>query len=186
VKVLGWLAVVAFLLSGCTGTSQDEKPAGHWSGLTPAQQRVPLAPLRGETLGGKPLNVADFNGKVVVLNFWASWCNPCRAEGPVLREAAIETGQSGVQFVGVNFKNDRAAALAFERKMAPGYPSLYDQPGTSLLRLRKFAPSSPPTTLLLDREGRFAGRFTGAVRLSELLDAVRRLAQEPAAPERRG
>jgi thiol-disulfide isomerase/thioredoxin len=183
---LAWLFMAAVLVGGCTNSSGPDRSAGHWTGLLAPVDRTTVTHLRGETLTGQPLDTADSNGKVIVLNFWASWCNPCRAEAPVLRSAASQTGPAGVQFIGVNIKDDRAAALAFERSMAPGYPSLHDQPGMSLLRLRKFAPSSPPSTLLLDRAGRFAGRFTGAVRLPELVDAIRRLAAEPSDPQHRG
>ena len=140
-----------------------------------------LAPaLAGETLQGTPLDTASMKGKVVVLNFWADWCGPCRAEAPFLNGVATQTAASGVQFVGVNVKNDRSAALAFERVSGTPYPSLYDQPGALLLRFRRIVPQTPPSTMLIDRQGRLAGIFNGGVTESELAGPVQALAAEPA------
>ena len=146
--------------------------------ITPAD-RPPAPQLSGRTLDGEKLDVADYRGKVVVLNFWASWCAPCRAEAENLIEVANATKADGVEFIGVNVKNDKGEALAFERKQGVPYPSLHDQPGVVLTRFRKLVPQTPPTTLILDREGRIAGRFIGGVTTRELLVPVQTLAAEP-------
>ena len=138
-----------------------------------------LAPvLSGTTLDGEPLDVGDLRGQVVVLNFWASWCAPCRAEAATLDEVAARTADDGVQFVGVNVKDELSPAQAFERRQEVSYPSLHDQPGRLLLQFRRIIPQTPPTTLVLDREGRIAAFFAGEVRLSELLEPVRQIAAE--------
>jgi thiol-disulfide isomerase/thioredoxin len=174
-------------LAGCSGTSATaEGPstpqlkivdAGENGLITPAD-RPPAPQLSGTTLEGEPLDVSDYRGQVVVLNFWASWCPPCRAEAPNLVEVAEATKAEGVQFIGVNVKNAKEEALAFERKAGVPYPSLHDQPGVLLTRFRELVPQVPPTTLLLDREGRIAGRFIGGVTTRELLTPVRALAAE--------
>jgi thiol-disulfide isomerase/thioredoxin len=176
-------------LTGCSGgsatadgpTSPTLKvvDAGE-NGLIAEGDRPPAPVLAGTTLAGERLDVADYRGRVVVLNFWASWCPPCRAEAPNLVEVAEKTKASGVQFVGVNVKNARDEALAFERKQNVTYPSLHDQPGVLLTRFRTLVPQVPPTTLLLDRQGRIAGRFIGGVTTRELLLPVQALAAEPA------
>ncbi len=130
--------------------------------------------------GGGELALDSLRGKVVVLNFWASWCPPCRAEAPNLIEVAETTKASGVEFVGVNVKNAKDEALAFERKQGVPYPSLHDQPGVLLTRFRKIVPQVPPTTLVLDRRGRIAGVFIGGVTTRELLVPVQAVAAEPA------
>jgi thiol-disulfide isomerase/thioredoxin len=177
-------------LTGCSGESATvDGPtsptlkvvdAGE-NGLIAEGDRPPAPQLSGTTLEGERLDVADYRGQVVVLNFWASWCPPCRAEAPNLVEVAEQTKASGVQFVGVNVKNARDEALAFERKQGVPYPSLHDQPGVLLTRFRKLVPQVPPTTLILDRQGRIAGRFIGGVTTRELLLPVRALAAEPVA-----
>ena len=180
-------AVVA--LTGCSGgsatadgpTSPQLKivDAGE-NGLIAQDDRPPAPQLSGTTLEGERLDVGDYRGKVVVLNFWASWCPPCRAEAQNLIEVAETTKASGVEFIGVNVKNARDEALAFERKQGVPYPSLHDQPGVLLTRFRTLVPQVPPTTLILDRQGRIAGRFIGGVTTRELLVPVQALAAEPA------
>lgn len=183
----------ALALSGCSGESATaEGPASPQlktldtgdDGLIAVADRQPAPMLSGTTLDGQPLDLADLRGEVVVLNFWASWCAPCRAEAPALNEVAAQTADKGVRFVGVNVKDDRAAAQAFERKQEVSYPSLHDQPGRLLLRFRKVVPQTPPTTLVLDREGRIAGFFAGQVRITDLLGPVEKVAAEKIAAEK--
>jgi thiol-disulfide isomerase/thioredoxin len=176
-------------VTGCSGeTATAEDPvtpqlkvvdAGE-NGLITPDDRPPAPALSGTTLDGEPLDLADYEGKVVVLNFWASWCAPCRAEAPNLIEVAETTKASGVEFVGVNVKNAKDEALAFERKQGVPYPSLHDQPGVLLTRFRKIVPQTPPTTLVLDRQGRIAGVFIGGVTTRELLVPVQAVAAEKA------
>ena len=147
-------------------------------GLIAVEDRQPLPALAGTTLDEQPLDVTDYRGQVVVLNFWASWCPPCRAETPALLEVAAQTADLGVQLIGVNVKDERSSALAFERNQEVTYPSLYDQPGELLLRFRRIVPQTPPTTLIIDEQGRIAGFFAGQVRLSDLLGPVQQVAAE--------
>ena len=185
-------AAAMLLLTGCSGTSAvGTTGAGEYEfgrlatgpdGLFPVADREPAPALAGTTLQGAPLDTASMRGDVVVLNFWADWCAPCRAEAPFLNKVAADTEDDGVRFVGVNVKNDRDAALAFERISGTPYPSLYDQPGTLLLRFRKVVPQTPPSTMLIDREGRLAGIFYGGVTDRELSGPVRSLTREQAGP----
>jgi thiol-disulfide isomerase/thioredoxin len=186
---LAMTAALCAALAGCTGTSAVTDGSGGpqlkqietgSTGLLRVSDRVPAPTLRGETLDGATLDVGRLRGQVVVVNFWASWCPPCRAESPNLVQVAKETAGKGVQFVGVNIKDDRSAAKRFDEVHDVPYPSLFDQPGVLLTRFRKLVPQVPPTTLLLDRQGRIAGLFRGGVTATELSGPVQSLAGEPA------
>jgi len=92
--------------------------------------------LSGKTVDGKHIDVADYKGKVVVLNVWGSWCPPCRAETPNLVKVAKETADQGVQFVGINTRDPSTSrARAFEEQQGVPYPSLYDPTGKLMLNL---------------------------------------------------
>lgn len=176
------------LLSGCAqGSSAGERvsPAESGSGYTSADgattilapaDREPLAGLAGETLDGEQFDIAGQRGSVVVLNVWASWCPPCRAESPILAEVSRDLADDGVSFVGLNLKDSRAAAQAFVAKVGMDYPSLFDPDGTKLLGLSgALPPTSLPATLVIDRQGRVAARALGEVdesRLRGLIEPV--------------
>jgi thiol-disulfide isomerase/thioredoxin len=180
-------AALCAALTGCTGTNAVSDGSGgpqlkvletRSSGLLRPADRPPAPTLRGESLDGKALDVADFRGKVVVLNVWASWCAPCRAESPNLVKVATDTAGRGVQFVGLNIKDERPAAQRFDATHDVPYPSLFDQAGVLLTRFRAYVPQSPPSTLLLDKRGRIAGLFRGGVTEAELSGPVQALAAE--------
>ena len=144
-------------------------------------QRKPAPLLRGRTLDGEELSLASYRGKVVVVNVWGSWCAPCRAEAPDLRRAAIETRSRGVRFLGIDTRDNDAAARAFVREFGIPYPSLVDDDGSILLSLRDTVPAQAiPSTMVVDRRGRIAARVVGRVTyptLTGLIDDL--LAETP-------
>ncbi|MFL6140144.1 MAG: TlpA family protein disulfide reductase [Frankiaceae bacterium] len=171
------LAVLAAgaLTTGCGGASAAQDGLREWS---PGQR--PVAPaVTGSTLDARPYDSAAARGKVVVMNFWASWCPPCQDEAATLQQVYADTKGSGVTFVGVDVRDDRSAARSFARAHGITYPSIFDPSSETLLAFRKpTLPTSPPTTLVIDREGRVAAMIAGAATFTRLEPLVRRVAAE--------
>lgn len=175
------------LLAACgTGTGSDSSgtkkaAADTQQALTqyPAGKRPAAPMLSGETINGDRLDLADLRGKVIVLNVWGSWCAPCRAEAPDLKKASEETYDLGVRFVGINTRDNDAAARAFERSYGITYPSFRDPDGKLLLRFDGRIPlSAVPSTVLVDRDGRIAARIIGRTTYTTLRELVKVLAAE--------
>lgn len=165
---------------GSTTTAGGAAGAGTGQPISefPVAERGAPVELAGTTLTDDFLDVADLRGQVVVINVWGSWCPPCRKEAPILAKLSRGYADQGVAFVGVDVKDNRAAALAFERTYGITYPSIEDPDGRAVLALSQYVPASAvPVTLVLDAEGRVAARVLGAVReatLRALLDSTLR------------
>ncbi|HEY0870814.1 MAG TPA: TlpA disulfide reductase family protein [Acidothermaceae bacterium] len=138
--------------------------------------------VSGTDLDGKPLTLATYAGKVIVLNFWASWCPPCRSEAPALEQVAVDTRASGVQFVGVDIRENGASdGVNFVNTHHIDYPSFADQSSRIALDFRSTGVQSPPTTIVIDRQGHIAARGLGEMTYSQLLSVVQKVAAEPEA-----
>ncbi|MFE1393657.1 TlpA family protein disulfide reductase [Nocardiopsis alba] len=171
-------------LTGCaggteiqTGGEEDRFISGDGSATVfEAGDRVPVPEVGGTTFEGDELALADYEGRILVLNVWASWCGPCRAEQPVLDEVFAEYGDLGVDFLGVNIKDNETAALAYTENKGVEYPSLYDQPGEIPQAFRETVPPRAiPSTLVISPEGEIAARVIGPTtygQLTGLLDPL--------------
>lgn len=136
-------------------------------------ERDPAPDVEDETLDGETVSLDDYEGTVLVLNMWASWCGPCRAESDALNEVYTDHKGDGVDFLGINIKDDRTAAESFEENQGIDYPSLYDQPGKIPQAFRDTVPPKAiPSTLVLDRQGRIASRVIGPVNYNKLSNLV--------------
>jgi DsbE subfamily thiol:disulfide oxidoreductase len=105
-----------------------------------------------------PIRLSSFRGSVVIVNFWASWCAPCRLEAPGLRSASKRYLRRGVTFLGVDYQDDDDAGRAFMSEFGLAYPSVTDHSGRLAYR---FDVIGFPTTLVIDGRGRIRYRFVG-------------------------
>ena len=165
------LAVV--LLAGWAGGGGSNgvtDVGGSASAVVYATGHRPLAPeFTGTTLTGSKLSFAAYRGKVVVLNFWGSWCVPCREEASTLAAVAARYQPSGVSFLGVDVRDTAASAQAFARSFHVTYPSVSDSGSAITLDFTAVVPiAGTPTTLVIDRTGHVAGAVFGTVSYSDL------------------
>jgi DsbE subfamily thiol:disulfide oxidoreductase len=89
----------------------------------------PLPALSGPALEGRALSAADFRGHILVVNVWATWCDPCRREQPALQRLSKEYADRGVRFLGINYADDASKARRWIARFKVGYPSLQDPSG---------------------------------------------------------
>ncbi|MCZ4498584.1 MAG: TlpA family protein disulfide reductase [Marmoricola sp.] len=174
------LAVLA--TAGCAGAGSTGSK-GYVDGngvitILPDAERQKPGPVTGKTLDGVDVSLAQYAGKVVVINVWGSWCPPCRKEADDLAKAANELMPSGVVFLGINTRDtSKDNALAFQRSRKVPYPSIYDPGGRNLLAFRgTLSPNAIPSTVVIDKDGRVAasilGEVTSSVTLKDIVEQV--------------
>ncbi|HEV3475573.1 MAG TPA: TlpA disulfide reductase family protein [Actinomycetota bacterium] len=120
-----------------------------------------------------------YAGHVLVVNFWASWCGPCRKEQPHLETLSKEYHDDGVRFIGVNFRDDPAAAREYLREFDVTYPSVQDRDGKIAHR---FGVPYLPATVLAGPDGQLRYRLLGAQEEPELRGFIEEILSEPAPP----
>jgi thiol-disulfide isomerase/thioredoxin len=174
--VLAGVALAVVLLTGWAsgGNGGVTDVAGSDSAVLYSAGHRPLAPdFTATTLTGARLNFSSYRGQVVVLNFWGSWCAPCRAEAPTLAVTAEQYRSAGVSFLGVDVRDDTASALAFTRQFGISYPSVSDSSSQITLDFTSAVPiAGTPTTLVIDRTGHIAGAVFGTATYQELTDIL--------------
>jgi thiol-disulfide isomerase/thioredoxin len=178
-------------VAGCAGgpIAQDTPASSGQSFVGASYQTTifgpgsrPVAPtVSGTTIAGQPLSLASYLGHVVVLNFWGSWCAPCRSEAPALGTLARQMYGSGVRFVGIDIRDEPDAARGFMQNFAITYPSLNDPDDElALLYRATVPPAAIPTTIIVDRAGKIAARIVGPASYAGLRALIRQVAAERA------
>ena len=170
-----WMAMVLIVCGGMLwGMAPESALAG------PAREMELLL----NTVNGQPLRLADLRGKVVVVNFWATWCPPCLEEIPELVRFHEEYGSKGVVVVGIDYMDHANLELlrAFIKKHQISYPIVYGDP----MRLDRVARAlggvfGLPITKLLDRQGRVVSSHVGGVTAEDLQNWVEPLLATTAA-----
>jgi cytochrome c biogenesis protein CcmG/thiol:disulfide interchange protein DsbE len=172
----GLQAVTVAVVAGLLGlliwkVVHQEKGVKLGGGRTPPAPQFALSRLDAP---GK-LALASLRGKVVVLNFWASWCVPCKSEAPRLEAAWQRYRDKGVVVVGVDAQDFSGDAKHFVKKYKLTYPNVHDGPGDVL---PKYGVTGFPETYFVDRQGRLIGdRVAGEITVSKLTAGIRHALQ---------
>lgn len=141
------------VLPGC-GLQQDLSQVPHL-GAGPTQRATPIS---AATLTGTTFDWSTTRGHVVVLDFWGSWCGPCRAEQPSLNTLETQWAPKGVIFLGVDVRDDNVDGAAYERDLHVVYPSVNDADEVIVSEYNVIA---PPTVIVIDSHGSIVDRFVG-------------------------
>jgi thiol-disulfide isomerase/thioredoxin len=192
----GILAVagLAVVLLGCASAPDCARIAGVRSGVCPlpVDERsaapdlmLPVLDAAGAD-GVTELSLADLRGRIVVVNFWASWCGPCRIEQPDLNAAWALLPVDDVAFVGVAIEDTAVNAIAHLDEFAVPYPSLFDPVNALAGRFAGIGARTIPSTVFLDREGRVAARVLGLTSVGEIVGLADAVAAESAASNTSG
>lgn len=154
-------------------SGQNFVGSGYASTVFAASQRPQAPDVSGTSLTGQPLRLASYRGHVVVLNFWGSWCTPCRSEAPALGTLARQMYSKGVRFVGVDIRDQPDSALSFMQTFRVGYPSFNDPNDEIALNFRgTVTPAAIPTTLIINRGGQVTARIVGGVTYAVLRSLI--------------
>lgn len=185
--------LAALALAGCSTGDDQAVYGGSFTFVSPggqteisyaADDRGTIGTLAGpDLMTGETISAQQFAGKVVVINFWGSWCPPCREEQDSLSLIATQLAPSGVQFLGIDVKEQggRTAGQDFHTAKNVPYPSIYDQSMRTVLALRGYPATAIPSTIVLDRLGRVAQIWlvSAAVPMGQMKARIAEIAAEP-------
>ena len=163
---------IAAILTPLAATLLLALPA---SGAGPASGPAPQFTL--DARGGSKISLTQYKGQVVMLNFWASWCGPCRQEMPLLENIYKKYNKMGFTLIGVNVEPDSKAAEGFLKATPVSFPVIYDKDSTVS---KAYDVSGMPSTVIIDRKGniRVLHRGYKPGDENEYLDSVRSLIRE--------
>lgn len=168
-------ALVGLLAYGLSASGSDTSiDQALLDGKRPAAP-VEALPVLGED--GRRASLEDYRGKVVVLNVWASWCDPCKDELPLLQKTQQQIEPEGATLLGVNAKDFTEDALATEKRYALTFPSLRDANGSFVER---YGTVAYPETFIIDRDGNIAAKRRGPVTQEWLDETLPPILAEPA------
>jgi cytochrome c biogenesis protein CcmG/thiol:disulfide interchange protein DsbE len=174
--VAGRLAATVVLLAGlglaaCGGGSGD---GAGGPATTATTERLGARPLVARTPAQFQADLESLRGRVVVVNFWASWCLPCRQEMPALQEVSQGYSEAGkpVTFVGVDSSDVRDEAAKFLTEVGVTYPTVYDKRGLNGGVAASWSVTGLPQTWFVAKDGSRAGRVGGPVTPADLRSRV--------------
>lgn len=164
------LAGGALAVNGCAAGGNSSAGVVDGNTVEYAAGHRPLVPdFTATSLTGTPIRLSSYVGRILVLNFWASWCAPCIAEAPTLEVAYEQYHPQGVDFLGDDLDDTAPSAMSFIRSENISYPSINDP---SYAVVQQFSQAAlvrdPPTTAVIDKTGHVVGLILGGVNIGEL------------------
>lgn len=166
------MLLACLVLAACSGGGGN----GGTGGAPPTMaERLGSQPLVPRTPAQFQADLAALKGRVVVVNFWASWCGPCRAEMPALQQVSRAYAGKPVTVVGVDASDVRAAANEFLTKVGVTYPTVYDQAGLTGGVASSWSVTALPQTWFVAPDGSRAGRLARPVTAAELRSRIDQL-----------
>lgn len=179
---IGWLGL-SLLIAGCGGNKEDASRvpppsrAGRGISIINAKERVQAPDVAIQALGGPTWRLSDHRGKVVLVDFWATWCGPCRMTIPHMIEMRRQIGEDRLEIAGISLDKGGAAMVEpFVRQMGVNYTILLDPQARSADQFGGV--QGIPAFFLIDRSGRIAASMVGAGPKDALVKAIEVLLQE--------
>ena len=165
------ITIAALVLVGFLGLlvwgMLNKEPITGLSGVTRVNRAAPDFTL--ETFSGKTISLQDLRGKPVVINFWASWCPPCRVEASLIERTWRAYENRGLIFLGVNIQDRKEDALSYMREFDITYPNGPDPTGEISF---DYGVSGLPVTFFISGQGEVVRRWVGAIQKSALISAI--------------
>jgi peroxiredoxin len=188
VRGVAVVAAVALVATGCAGKDAvDAGSSGNYryvSGTSlgttyPVADRKPAENFTGALLNGGTITLAEQAGKVVVINFWATWCPPCVVETPQFDNVYRAYRAKGVSFIGIDTKDNQDSARSFVAHNQISYPIVFDERGETALRLGQIPAGGLPFTVIIDRHGKVAVVYLNSMAPKDLEPLLVKLLAEP-------
>jgi thiol-disulfide isomerase/thioredoxin len=183
-KLAALLAGAGLVLGAAAACTQHNSTTYQFDGATklgqliPVNDRKPAEDFSGDLLNGGTFKLSQDDGKVTVINFWGSWCPPCRVETPQFALVSAAYGKN-VGFVGIDVKESgRGGPRAFIKNNKVHYPIVYDELGEIALRLGNVPTQGMPFTIILDSQHRVAAVYLLALAANDLKPVLNKLLAE--------
>jgi thiol-disulfide isomerase/thioredoxin len=181
-RVLLALLGLALAVSACTSSASNGtfqfRSANQLGTLIPAADRAPAGTFTGTLIDGGTIGSRQLRGKVTLVNFWASWCGPCKVESPQLDLLYRRMKSKGVEVIGVDTKDAQSSARAFIRSYDISYPIVFDENGEIQIRMGAQTVRGLPFSILLDKSGDVAAVYLGELTIKDLAGPIDTLRAE--------